>query len=111
MPEGEYGRPTRAVVEEVGDADGAITMRIAGEIDVSNEAHVRQRLQQALDRSPAKLVIDAGELTFMDSSGLAALVIAARQARALQMRNATPAIRRLIAIAGLSQILGLDADD
>jgi len=41
----------------------------------------------------------------MDSSGIALLVAAARQARQVELRHPTPVVRRLIELTGLTELL------
>jgi anti-anti-sigma factor len=103
------GEPGRAVVGELVETGGVITVRVAGEVDVSSEGRLRGRLDEALQRSPARLVIDASDLTFMDSSGLAALIGAARQVP-VELRSPTAPIRRLITLAGLAGTLALSPE-
>jgi len=52
-----------------------------------------------------RLAFDVGELEFMDSSGIALLVAAARQARQVELRHPTPVVRRLIELTGLTELL------
>jgi anti-anti-sigma factor len=52
-----------------------------------------------------RIAFDVGELEFMDSSGIALLVSAARQARRVELRHPTPIVRRLIELTGLTELL------
>ena len=52
-----------------------------------------------------RLAFDVAELKFMDSSGIALLVSAARQVRQVELRHPTPIVRRLIELTGLTELL------
>jgi anti-anti-sigma factor len=53
-------------------------------------------------------VVDLSELDFMDSSGIAVLIYAVNSIKAIELRNASPIIRRIIEATGLSNVLRLD---
>ena len=59
--------------------DHASVVRPAGEIDISSAPQLRAELLMLLADAP-RLVVDLSEVTLLDSSGLAALVFANRQA-------------------------------
>jgi anti-sigma B factor antagonist len=52
-----------------------------GRINVDNSGEMRRTLNKALRQLPAKLTIDLSGVTYIDTSGLATLVEAARIAR------------------------------
>jgi anti-anti-sigma factor len=54
---------------------------VQGRINVDNSGELRRKLSDALRRRPAKLTVDLSGVTFIDTSGLATLVEAARNAR------------------------------
>lgn len=53
--------------------NGAI-LRLAGEVDISSVHSLSEQLEAAANAGCSKLVIDATYVTFMDSSGIQALV-------------------------------------
>ncbi|MHC4946667.1 MAG: STAS domain-containing protein [Planctomycetota bacterium] len=61
--------------------DDATIVRPQGEIDLSRSPSLRHHLDQAQDRGPGKLIVDLGEVPYMDSSGVATLVEAMQVAR------------------------------
>ena len=97
-------------VTQVSDEDGVVTFRVSGQLDVSSENVLREALQRAIKRGPTKIVLDVSELKFMDSSGLAVLLVAAREVPTLELHNPTNIIRRLITIAGLAESLPMRPD-
>jgi anti-sigma B factor antagonist len=97
-------------VEHLSDADGVVTMRVAGHLDISTEAIVRRELDEAVAGGPTGLVLEVSALNFMDSSGLAVLLGAAAHVTNLELRNPAQIIRRLITISGLSETLRITSD-
>ena len=89
-------------VESVGDA---CVIRLGGELDLYNADQVRAALGGVVGDAPTRVVVDLGEVEFIDSTGLGVLI----EARAkLEDRRAF-----LLAAPGLEtrralQISGLD---
>lgn len=90
------------------DSDGSPLLKLSGELDMLSAVNLRETVEGLVDRRCARLVFDLGELDFMDSSGIAVLVYAANSIGAIELRNASPIIRRIIEVTGLSKLLKLD---
>jgi anti-anti-sigma factor len=82
-----------------------IVVRVAGEIDMATAIELRSALSPDGGRP---IVIDLTETTFMDSSGLNALVAAWHSGAVAAVRHPTPTVRRAIEIAGLDQVLTIE---
>jgi len=54
---------------------------VTGEVTFSNVADLKGRLDAALDGDAQHLVVDLTDVTFIDSSGLSALLTASAEAR------------------------------
>src|SRR5437773_6425385 len=54
--------------------DGACVVRLAGELDLYNANDVRQALFDACADRPERLVVDLGEVDFVDSTALGVLI-------------------------------------
>jgi anti-sigma B factor antagonist len=92
-------------------ADGEAVVYLVGEVDLA----VRDPLVDALTQASAtkhRLVIDLSQTTFMDSTGLKALVDVWRRRRAagleLVLREPSPAVMHTLQIAGLADLLPID---
>jgi anti-anti-sigma factor len=59
---------------EVTGTDRAVTLRLAGDLDLAAEAALEPVRREVLAASPARVVVDLRELQFIDSSGLRWLV-------------------------------------
>ena len=81
---------------------------VAGEVDLDCRDRFQAAVEQATRDEPAKLVFDVAAVRFMDSSGLAVMVAAAQQAGSVEVRSASPAMRRVIEITGLTEFFGID---
>jgi anti-sigma B factor antagonist len=91
--------------------DDRLVFRLGGEIDASNtSALTGPVLSCAGELDDTLVVIDLTDVTFIDSSGLAALLEchAALTARgiALEVRNTPARIRRLFEVTGLTYLFG-----
>ena len=78
---------------------------LSGELDMVSVERVRSVVEGALTAADDRLAFDVGGLEFMDSSGIALLVSAARTARQVELRHPTPIVRRLIELTGLTELL------
>ncbi len=54
--------------------DGGVVVRLAGELDLYNAHQVRDALLACSAENPAKLVVDLGNVQFVDSTALGVLV-------------------------------------
>jgi anti-sigma B factor antagonist len=90
---------------EVFREEGMPVIRLSGELDMVSVERVRPVVEGALTAEDDRLAFDVSELEFMDSSGIALLVSAARTARQVELRHPTPIVRRLIELTGLTELL------
>ena len=58
-------------VDAVGDAQ---VVRLGGELDLYNAAQVRSALDDACGEAPERIVVDLGEVEFIDSTALGVLI-------------------------------------
>jgi anti-anti-sigma factor len=95
-------------------ADGTAVVSVQGEVDLVSSDQLRRVLDDALQETP-RVTLDLTELTFIDSSGLSALVDAHRKARdaggTLTLRHPTPMLRRLLDITRLETLLVIEPEE
>jgi anti-sigma B factor antagonist len=95
-------------------ADGCVSLRLAGEIDVTNADQVEASLKEATREGPAELLLDLQAVTFLDTAGLRLILMAHRwQTRAgrafrIILAEGENAVRRVLETSGLLGLLGLD---
>lgn len=92
----------------------AAVLTLAGEVDVSNVAEVREAGLKLLQSDTKRLVVDLSEVTYMDSSGLGMLVGLLKRVREsggeVAIAGARERVGRLFEITGLKQVFSLYED-
>lgn len=94
-----------AAAVEVSSENGAVVLSLAGQLDLSSLDHVRGLTAETLYDKHELIVVDLGELSFMDSSGIAYLLSVADRADRIELRHVPPMIRRVLEITGLTGVL------
>jgi anti-anti-sigma factor len=89
--------------------DGIATIVLVGEFDMSCAAHFWVAVSEALATRPQSVTVEARGLTFIDSSGLQAL-IRAREATeeagvVFHVREPSPVLRRVVEVTGTVDLL------
>ncbi|WP_353946371.1 STAS domain-containing protein [Streptomyces sp. HUAS MG91] len=108
-PHGPAEQPSRLSVSHSTASDIEI-VTAKGEIDASNIAVLTTALAcpDAASRAPRR-VLDLGAVTFMDSTGINALLTAHRQAEEaggwLRLANMDGPVLRLVELVGIDQVI------
>jgi anti-anti-sigma factor len=92
--------PFRIAVDE-----GGRTIAISGEIDMATADEI-VRAGIPISLSPGDLRLDLAETTFLDASGLRALVWLAHHVKvhgSLVLMHTTPTVRRLLDLSGIAE--------
>lgn len=108
------GVPSESAQLEVVDrADGVVTARLSGDLDIVTSDEVKRELSRLLDQGSVRLDLDLADVGFVDSSGLGVLVALHRHAEAqgaaFVVRSVPPPVRRLFEITRLGDLLRVDA--
>src|SRR4051812_10431968 len=94
---------------EIGHADGVATVDATGELDLLTAPALREALEEAVALAPERIVVGMATVTFLDSTGLGALVhgwrLASQEGITLTVRGASPSVRRVITVTGLGDLL------
>jgi anti-anti-sigma factor len=100
-----------AVVDKHGP--NQFVVAVAGELDLAHADDLAGELDRLIAPG-ALIVIDARELTFMDSSGLRALLQAAARAESatatVRLAAPTPAVKLVLDLTGAGVVLDTRAD-
>ena len=95
------------------DQGASPVLHLQGELDLAVSEELEQRLLHALRRADERLCIDLSGVTYIDSSSVRALLRAAAIAhdrgKKVQVTRASGISRRVIELAGVEDILGLDS--
>lgn len=85
------------------------TLAVGGELDIATATQFRTRVSTLMGTGCRHLLIDLAGTTFLDSSGLGALVWAAHRMHAaggeLSVVNPTPRIAKTMQITGVAAVL------
>ncbi|AGL13961.1 STAS domain-containing protein [Actinoplanes sp. N902-109] len=92
--------------------DGTATVTVLGEIDFSNSDEVAQSIRDTVAAaSPPELRVDLAGATFIDSTGLGALIEGYHAATEVGCRfrvtNPSNDFRRVLAVTGLEELFGM----
>jgi anti-sigma B factor antagonist len=95
------------------DDDGTATVSVLGEIDFANADEVSQGIRDAImEWAPPAILVDLKDATFIDSTGLGALIEGYRAAVEGECRfvvvNPTRSFHRVLTVTGLCDLFGLD---
>jgi anti-sigma B factor antagonist len=85
---------------------GTVTMAVAGEFDLSSAGYFSSCANEAIDADAGTVVIDLADLTFIDSTGVAALLATHQRlrgaGRSLRVVNVGPQPAGVFDMTGLS---------
>ena len=89
--------------------DGAASIVVIGEFDITGTARFWASVSEALATQPQSMIVEARGLTFIDSSGLQALLrardAAAAAGVAFGVKEPSPGLRRIAEICGVQDLL------
>jgi anti-anti-sigma factor len=92
--------------------DGTLEVSLFGDIDFVNSPPVRETIRAAVaEVAPTVIRVDLAAVTFLDSSGIAVLVVVHRQAGNIGARysvvNANPTVYEHLRLTGLAELFGV----
>ena len=93
----------------VKEDEGRVTALLSGEIDHHNAPLLRAEIDNALERlRPEELVLDFGEVSFMDSSGIGLVIGRCKLMKDIggrvMINNAGNSIKKVMKLAGLDML-------
>lgn len=93
--------------------DGTETLFVMGELDISSAPGLEHAVMEALDGQGEEFRLDLSQLTFMDSTGANALFHVHKRVDGLGRRlvvvSPTDAVRMVLEILGLDQVIDIQA--
>ena len=93
-------------VETTFDGERAL-VTVSGEIDAATAGQIESALTEAIERGPAIIEVDLGDVGFIDSSGLRALIVSRQRAHdaghTMMVVATTSAVDRLFELTGLAE--------
>jgi anti-sigma B factor antagonist len=86
-----------------------VIVRAVGELDVASAPSFEEELRHALATDASTIVVDLARVTFMDSTGLRALLVATGTSnmnkRVGVRRELTTAVQRTLEVSGMAEKL------
>ncbi len=93
---------------------GVVVFRLRGELDMATAVDLRSRLAEELGKGPGAVAVDLTELSFVDSSGIGALLVASRRAQeagcSFVLHSPGRAVRRALQLTGVDALLKIEDD-
>ena len=103
------------MIKDVHELGAVTAVRLSGHVDAENAADVKARLHELIAGGSVRLVLDLGELTFLDSSGLGVLVSCLRRCVAaggdLCLAGVPDFAREILEITRLTRVFRLCATE
>ena len=88
-------------------------IHVAGEVDISNAAKLREAIDMALEQPADDIELDFAQVAYIDSTGVGVLVGAAHHAaergKTLRVVNAQPGVMRVAQLLGVDQEISITA--
>lgn len=107
---GDESRLSDHPVGAIDRQNGAVVVRLVGELDLYNAPEVRAALLQICAEQPERLVVDLGEVDFVDSTALGVLIEARTRLdnrRSFLLASPQLETHRALTISGLDQHLSV----
>jgi anti-anti-sigma factor len=106
-------RPPNGLTVSVHQDGNGLVVRAAGELDMTTTDALENDLLRAFESGAGSIVLDLGEITFIDSTGLRLLLWAANRSHEngerLRIDCGAGAVRRLLEVTQLDRSLPLAA--
>jgi anti-anti-sigma factor len=101
------GEPDGVVLKT--EIEGAhAVLSLGGELDLARRAEIVMSVTGLVADGVTNLVIDLSEVSFMDSSGLSALLEARRLGADLSLRNPSDRVRRLLDVVMIESLIPIE---
>ncbi len=93
--------------------NNSLEVKLFGEIDHHNAKHAREGIDGLIDSNvPRRVYLDLSAITFCDSSGLGLVMGRLKKASSygttLIIRDPSPAVSRILNIAGMDKLLKIE---
>jgi anti-sigma B factor antagonist len=92
--------------------DHAVVLEVRGDLDMATRPALARRIDDVLDTTPPRLVVDLAGLAFIDSSGIDALVTARARAEKVgvpfALASPSRACRRILDITGVADLFTIE---
>ncbi len=105
MAELEDNAGAQLDVRTTAGPSGEPVIRLEGDLDISSVDGLRGAVEAVTASRPESLTFDVSALRFLDSAGIAVLLGAAREVPRVKLLAPTVAVRRVVELTGLTEVL------
>ena len=88
-----------------------VTVALHGEVDVMTVDQVRVALSEAIGSQPRAIEVDLSDLSFIDSTGLGALIFGFQRSRdqniAFRLARPSSGVHQILVLSGLLEVVDL----
>jgi anti-anti-sigma factor len=110
-----HPQPDDPLTVAVGRRGATAWVTLAGELDLHTSGRLARTLAELVETGPDVIEIDAAALTFADSAGLRALLVARdefhRHGATLRLTAVSEPLDRILAMTGLREVLEAPTPD
>ena len=89
-----------------------VVVEVQGDLDATRVPRVRALLEDAAALRPGQLVVDLGDCSFLDASGLTMLLDVHRRmcrvGAVLTLRGCSPRVMKLLSLTGLRRVFDVE---
>jgi len=97
------------------EADRVLNLKIQGELDVSNISEFKDTLFKGIESQSPNVLMDCGDLKYIDSTGLGVMVSALKKSKSLggsiKIVNLKPYLQKIFTITALDKIFNIEVAD
>ncbi len=109
-----YAGETGLMNIETQESGKATLVKVSGEVDMSNSPKVREILMDLAKKKVSGIVVDLGEVSYMDSSGIATLVEGLQETSSyggkFHLASLSPKVQQVFDLARLSDVFKIFPD-
>jgi anti-sigma B factor antagonist len=96
-------------IDATAPRDGVSVLRLDGRLNMVSAAQLKKAITDSVDGDGARIVVDLAAVSFMDSSGLGALIAGLKKARQeggdLRITGVTQQVATVLALTNLDRVL------
>lgn len=106
-----FAPPPAFSIEELPAPDGTLLLALTGEVDLATSGEFRRHVEAARGRGVTRVVVDLGEVTFVDSTMLRELLRAHNEIKdaggRFVLAAAQASVLRLLELTGTTEVFEL----
>ena len=103
----------RVTLDSPTSADSWPVLRVSGEVDIQTSPILDEHLKSAHAEGASSIVVDLGEVTFLDSTGLSVLIAALKRCQSaggsMRLVSPQPNVRRVLEVTGLTDVFQVES--